>query len=354
MSSALMLVINPGSTSTKIAIYDGVRPVTSTNLTHSADDLGRYPAIIDQYDFRLNAVEQFLSDNQIDDLAAVVGRGGLLKPMASGTYSVNETMKADLRRGVQGQHASNLGGLLAAGIAEPRQIPAFIVDPVAVDEFQPVARISGLPQIERRSLGHALNIRAVSRRVANDMGKSLSEVNFVVAHLGGGISITPLQGGRILDYNNANEAGPFSPERAGTLPAGDVVTMAFSGQYGLKDMLKLMNGKSGMVAYLGTNDARVAIERAKQGDEQAELVLQAMAYQVAKEIGAMATVLSGDIDAIVITGGLAHADYITRMINEYVHFIAPVKIYPGEDELLALAEGALLVLSGQEQAKEYR
>lgn len=354
MSGRLMLIINPGSTSTKIAVYDGTMPFRSANLTHSIQDLERYPAISDQYEFRLQAVEQFLRDNKIADLVAVVGRGGLLKPMASGTYAVNETMKTDLRQGVQGQHASNLGGLLAAGIAEPRKIPAFIVDPVAVDEFQPVARISGIPQIERRSLGHALNIRAVSRRVANDMGKHLSEVSFVVAHLGGGISIAPLQAGSILDYNNANEAGPFSPERAGTLPAGDVVTMAFSGQYSMRDLLKMMNGKAGLVAYLGTNDARVAVTRAEQGDEQAQLVLHAMAYQIAKEIGAMATVLSGSVDAIVITGGLAHAKHITDLITDYVQFIAPVKVYPGEDELLALAEGALLVLSGQEEAKEYR
>lgn len=348
-----MLIINPGSTTTRIALYDQTSPVQVANLSHSALKLQQFASIADQYQFRLQAVEDFLTENGKPDLCAAVGRGGLLKPMESGAYLVNDTMVADLKRGVQGQHASNLGGLLVLGAATPRHIPSFIVDPVSVDEFAPVARISGLPQIERRSLGHALNIRAVARRVANGVGKDLAAMNFVVAHLGGGISIAPLAGGRILDYNNANEAGPFSPERAGSLPVGDVVTLTFSGQYTEKELVKLLNGKAGLVAHLGTNDARDAIRRSEAGDQQAALVLGAMAYQIGKEIGAMATVLSGRVDAVILTGGLAHAQYLTDRIASHVSFIAPVEVVPGEDEMLALAEGAWLVLSGQEMAKVY-
>lgn len=352
--ASLTLIINPGSTSTRIALYDRTTPVQIANLSHSASALQQFSSIVDQYQFRLQSVEGFLTEHGQPDLCAVVGRGGLLKPMESGTYLVSDAMVADLKRGVQGQHASNLGGLLALGVASLRQIPSFIVDPVAVDEFTPVARISGLPQLERRSLGHALNIRAVARRVANAAGKQLTEMDFVVAHLGGGISIAPLAGGRILDYNNANEAGPFSPERAGSLPASDVVTLAFSGRYNGKELVKLLNGQAGLVAHLGTNDAREAIHRSESGDQHAALVMDAMAYQIGKEIGAMATVLGGRVDAVILTGGLAHAQYLTDRIASYVSFIAPVEIIPGEDEMLALAEGAWLVLSGQETVKVYQ
>jgi butyrate kinase len=348
-----MLIINPGSTSTRIALYDQTSPVRTENIPHCAEELQQFATIADQYSLRLGAVEAFLQAHGNPALVAAVGRGGMLKPVASGTYQVNAAMVQDLQQGVQGQHASNLGGLLALGVANPRNIPAYIVDPVSVDEFQPVARVSGLPQIVRRSLGHTLNIRAVARRVANSMGKQLAETSFIVAHLGGGISIAPLQNGRILDYNNANEAGPFSPERAGTLPVGDVVSLAFSGQYTERELIKTMNGKAGLVAHLGTNDARQAIARAESGDEQAALVLSAMAYQISKEIGAMATVLAGQVDAVILTGGLAHAQYLTDRISRQVNFIAPVQVVPGEDEMLALAEGAWLVLSGQEPAKEY-
>lgn len=352
--SSLQVVINPGSTSTRIALYDQTSPLQVANLSHSAAELQQFASIPDQFQLRLAAVEAFLQQNGNPALVAAVGRGGLLKPMASGTYGVNAAMVADLKRGVQGQHASNLGGLLALGVADARGIPAYIVDPVAVDEFLPVARISGIPQITRRSLGHALNIRAVARRVAGGLGRSLQQCNFVVAHLGGGISIAPVERGRILDYNNANEAGPFSPERAGSLPAGDVVNLAFSGQYSERELIKLFNGQAGLVAHLGTNDAREAIARAEAGDERASLVLDAMAYQIGKEIGAMATVLAGRVDAVILTGGLAHAGYLTERIGRLVSFIAPVQVVPGEDEMLALAEGAWLVLSGQEQPQEYR
>ncbi len=351
--SDLMLIINPGSTSTRLALYEATSPRQVTNLSHSSVELQQFATIADQFQFRLAAVEGFLAENGNPELRAVVGRGGMLKPLASGCYAVNEVMAADLQRGVQGQHASNLGGLLARGIAERRQIPAFIVDPVSVDEFSSVARISGLPQIPRRSLGHALNIRAVARRVATSMGRTLADSNFVVAHLGGGISIAPLSGGRILDYNNANEAGPFSPERAGSLPAGEVVTLAFSGEYTERALIKQLNGQAGLVAHLGSNDAREAIRRAETGDKQAALVLKGMAYQIAKEIGAMATVLCGQVTAVILTGGLAHATYLTDLVSGYVGFIGPVQVEPGEDEMLALAEGAWLGLTGQEPVKSY-
>lgn len=351
--SDLMLIINPGSTSTRLALYEATSPRQVTSLSHSSAELQQFTAIPDQFDFRLAAVENFLEEHGNPELRAVVGRGGMLKPLASGCYGVNEAMIADLRRGAQGQHASNLGGLLAQGIAARRQIPAFIVDPVSVDEFSSVARLSGLPQIPRRSLGHALNIRAVARRVAQSLGRSLADSNFVVAHLGGGISIAPLSGGRILDYNNANEAGPFSPERAGSLPAGDVVSLAFSGQYTERSLVKQLNGQAGLVAHLGSNDAREAIRRAESGDAQAALVLRAMAYQIAKEIGAMATVLAGQVTAVILTGGLAHAAYLTDLVALHVGFIAPVKVVPGEDEMLALAEGAWLGLTGQEPIRVY-
>ncbi|NLW16250.1 MAG: butyrate kinase [Firmicutes bacterium] len=356
-ASQYILAINPGSTSTRLALFKNSQWLElwyGANIQHSTAELARFTHISDQYQFRLQSVESFLAHNGEPQLAAVVGRGGLLKPIPSGTYLVDEAMVADLQKGIRGEHASNLGGLLAKGIADSRQVPAFVVDPVSVDEFTPLARISGLPQIPRLSLGHALNIRAVARRVATSMGRELIDTNFVVAHLGGGISIAPVQGGRILDYNDANQGGPFSPERAGSLPAGEIVKLAFSGRYTISQLGKLLNGQSGLVGYLGSNDARAAVARAKQGDASARLVLEAMVFQIAKEIGAMATVLWGQVDAIILTGGLAHSTYLTERIADFVSYIAPVRIVPGEYEMRALAEGAWRVLSGQQQAASYK
>lgn len=353
-----LLVINPGSTSTKVALFTGTTSIKQENLSHSASELAQFPTIPDQYQFRLAAVEMFLKSNlpQLganSRLDAVVGRGGLLRPLKGGTYSINDLMLSDLRKGVQGQHASNLGGLLARGIAEQYGIPSFIVDPVAVDEFEDVARISGHPLITRRSLGHALNIKAVARRVSEDIGVSFEATKLIMVHLGGGISVVPLRDGKILDVNNANEMGPFSPERTGSLPCGDLVSLCFSGEYTEREMLKLISGQGGMVAYLGTNDAREAYRRADEGDNKAKTIMQAMAFQIAKEIGAMATVLMGVVDAIVLTGGLANSERLTRAIADYVEFIAPVKVYPGEDEMLALSEGACRVLSQEEEPQIY-
>ena len=355
VNKGFILAINPGSTSTKIALFRDEDCVISKNLSHSTEEVNSFKTIYDQKDMRTDVIMQWLEDEKVNlsELSAVVGRGGLLRPMAGGTYEVNEEMLQDLKIGYQGQHASNLGGIIANSIGCRLNIPAFIVDPVAVDEFEPVARISGFPEIPRRSLVHALNIKAVTRRVASKLEKDFYASSYVTAHMGGGISVSPVINGRIIDVNNANEDGPFSPERTGGLPAGDIVKMAYSGQYTYNELKKKMVGSGGLVAYVGTNDAREIDKMIDAGDEKAELILKAMAYQMAKEIGAMATVLKGKVDAIILTGGLAHNKRLTAWINERVSFIAPVEIVPGEDEMLALAQGALRVVSGAEKAKIY-
>lgn len=350
-----VLAINPGSTSTKVAIFDGNELITQTSLNHSPAELEGFQHIADQYSLRKDIVLGWLKENNIslDQLRAVVGRGGLLRPMPGGTYLVTEGMMKDLTQGYQGEHASNLGGLIAKAIGELAQVDAYIVDPVAVDEMIDVARISGIPQIERRSLGHALNIKAVGHRAAAEMGKTFQEVNLVVAHLGGGISVAPVEKGRLLDYNNANEMGPFSPERTGSLPVGDLAKLCFSGKYSHNELKKKIKGKGGLTAYLGTNDARVVEKRIQEGDQEAARIFNAMAYQIAKEIGAMATVLQGKIDAVILTGGLAYSKHLVQEISERVSFIAPIMVFPGEDEMKALNEGALRVLEGVESAKIY-
>lgn len=350
-----VLAINPGSTSTKVALFKGSENVLQKNLDHSSEELAGFKDIADQYEYRRDMIAAWMEAEGYhpDQLVAVVGRGGLLKSMPSGTYLVTEPMMADLRIGVQGDHASNLGGLIAHGIAVMAQIPAYIVDPVAVDEFEDIARISGMPEIQRKSLAHALNVRAVAFNAAKDLGRSLDEMNLVVAHLGGGISIVPLKKGKMVDANNANEMGPFSPERTGSLPVGDLVKLCYSGKYTADEMKQKIRGKGGLVAYLGTNDAREVLKMIEGGDANAKLIFEAMGYQIAKEIGAMATVLKGEIDAIILTGGVAYSKYLTDFITERVSFIAPVIIKPGEDEMWALNEGVLRIMSGQEKAKIY-
>ena len=350
-----ILVINPGSTSTKVALFRKGQSVKQKNLNHPNDELEKFEKITDQYDYRKAIILEWLREEGIslDSLIAVVGRGGLLKSMPGGTYKVTDAMIEDLKIGIQGEHASNLGGIIAKSIADDQEIPSFIVDPVAVDEFEDVARISGMPELPRKSLVHALNINAVARRAAADLGKSIGKVNFVIAHLGGGISIAPLKKGKIVDVNNAKEQGPFSPERAGGLPAGDIIRMSFSGKYTQAELKKKTVGKAGLVGYLGTNDAREVEKMINQGDKNADFIYDAMAYQIAKEIGAMSTVLKGKVDAIVITGGLAHSKLLCDRIGNRIKFIAPLMIYPGEDEMLALAEGAMRILNGEEKPKIY-
>jgi butyrate kinase len=358
-----LLVVNPGSTSTKVALYEDEQPLFVETLRHTSEQISAFPHIIDQYDLRLQTVLNLLQEKQIPlaSLSAVVGRGGLLRPISSGTYQVNEKMVAELSTcNKEREHASNLGGLLAYDLANRVGVPAFIVDPVCVDEFDDLARVSGLPEIERKSLSHALNLKAVARRAAQDLGRSYVEVNLVVAHLGGGISVTAHCRGRMVDVNQALDGtGPFAPERAGGLPVGDVVRMCFgvSPYEGLhliyEQMIRKLAGQGGLVAHLGTNSTVEVERRIAAGDERARMIYEAMAYQIAKEIGAMATVLHGQVDAIVITGGVAHSTMLLGWIRERVTWIALVLVYPGEDEMLALAQGALRVLQGQEQAQTY-
>jgi len=352
-----VLVINPGSTSTKVAVFDDETQIFSKTLRHSTEELAPYPDIASQYPFREKVILQSHAEAEIDlkSLDAVVGRGGLLYPLEGGTYEVNEIMLQHLRQGVQGQHASNLGGILAKSIADDAGgIPAFIVDPVVVDEMEPVAKLSGHPLLPRRSIFHALNQKAVARKAAEKLGKKYEEVNLIVAHMGGGISVGAHKKGRVVDVNNAlNGDGPFAPERSGGLPAGDLVKLCFSGKYSQDEIMKMLRGAGGMVAYLGTNDLREAKKRITQGDDFAKLVVEAMAYQVAKEIGLLATVLKGEVDAIALTGGLAYDEDFVNMIKERTQWIAPVHIFPGEAEMEALAAGALRVLRGEEKPKQY-
>jgi butyrate kinase len=358
-----LLVINPGSTSTKIGIYDDEQPLFVETLRHSSQEIAAFPHILDQYDFRLKAVLASLEGKQIPlgSLSAVVGRGGVLRPIPGGTFQVNDKMVAELsNRNKEREHASNLGGLLARDIAGRVSVPAFIVDPVAVDEFDDLARISGLPEIERKSLSHALNVKSAARRAARDLGRPYPELDLVVVHLGGGISVTAHRKGRMVDVNQALDGGgPFAPERSGGLPVGDVVRMSFGVHpfEGLNltydEMFKKLAGKGGLVAHLGTNNALEVEQRISAGDDHARLIYEAMAYQIAKEIGAMATVLKGHVDSIVITGGVAHSTMLLSWIQERVGWIAPVLVYPGEDEMLALALGALRVLRGEETARQY-
>jgi butyrate kinase len=358
-----LLVINPGSTSTKVSVYEDEQPLFVGTLHHSAREIGAFDHILDQYEFRLRVILEWLQERGIAlaSLSAVVGRGGLLRPIPSGTYRVTERMLTELgARNKEREHASNLGALLAHDIAEGVGLPAFIVDPVSVDEFDDLARVSGLPEIERRSLSHALNLKATARRAAADLGRPYPELNLIVVHLGGGISVTAHRRGQMVDVNQALDGtGPFAPERSGGLPVGDLVRMCFGVvpfdnlSLTYEEMFRKLAGQGGLVAHLGTNDAVEVEERIAVGDEHARLVYEAMAYQTAKEVGAMATVLEGLVDAIVITGGVAHSEMLVGWIRERVAWIAPVLVYPGEDEMLAMAQGALRVLRGEETARDY-
>ncbi len=353
-----LLIMNPGSTSTKIAIFDDEQPLFTETLRHSAAEIGRYDRVFDQYGFRRDLILSFLAERGIPlhSLSAVVGRGGLLRPIPGGVYRVNEAMRADLREAPYGEHASNLGALLAHEIARSagEQVPAFIVDPVVVDEMEPITRLSGLPGMPRRSIFHALNQKATARRVARDLGKPYESLNLVVVHLGGGVTVGAHRQGRVIDVNNGLDGeGPFSPERSGTLPSLGLIHLSFSWRYTLPEISRMLVGKGGLVAHLGTNDAREVERRIEEGDTRAEQVYRAMAYQVAKEVGRAAVALSGKVDRIVLTGGLAHSKLLTGWIGSQVAWIAGVLIYPGEDEMQALAEGALRVLRGEETAREY-
>ncbi|WP_370569615.1 butyrate kinase [Sporosarcina sp. BP05] len=351
-----ILVINPGSTSTKIGVFEGESQLMESTLRHSSEEIAQYPSIIDQYSFRKKAILQSLEKEgiNISTLSAICGRGGLLRPIEGGTYSVNEAMIQDLKTGYSGQHASNLGGIIAHEIASSLNLPAFIVDPVVVDELAPIARISGFSSINRKSIFHALNQKAVARRYAKQVGKKYDTLRLIVTHMGGGITVGVHEFGKVIDVNNGLHGdGPFSPERAGTVPAGELVELCFSGEYFRHEVMKKLVGQGGLVGYLGTNDAVRVEQRIEDGDENAKLVYEAMAYQVAKEIGSAAAVLHGQVDAIILTGGLAYGKGFVKDITSRIDWISDIVVYAGEDELQALAEGALRVLTGEEIAKIY-
>ena len=357
MQKKVIFVINPGSTSTKVALFHSNDVVFLKNIRHAAEDLEKFSNINEQFSFRKETIVKELEDANIDILSieAVVARGGLVKPIPSGVYAVNERLIEDLMKGIQGQHASNLGGLIAADLV--KDIPgarAFIADPVVVDELEPVARYTGLPEITKRSIFHALNHKAIGRMHAAAIGKKYEELNLIIVHLGGGISVGAHRKGKVIDVNQALDGdGPFSPERTGTLPVGDLVRLCYSGRYTEAEMMKKIVGKGGFVAYLGTNNAHEVEVRAAEGDEMAKNVQEAMAYQVAKEIGAMAVVLEGKVDAILITGGIAYSKGFVEYLKNKISFLALVEVYAGEDEMRALAMNGLLVLQGDVEPKQY-
>lgn len=356
MNNIRLLIINPGSTSTKIGVFDNENIKFEETLRHTVEEISSFEKIFDQYEFRKDIILKALEKNNIpiDSLDGVVGRGGLLKPIEGGTYEVNDLMLEDLREGHSGQHASNLGGILAYEIAKEIGKRSFIVDPVVVDEMTDLARISGLKHIDRKSIFHALNQKAVARRHAATLEKNYEDLNLILVHLGGGVSVGAHEKGKVVDVANALDGeGPFSPERAGSLPVGDIVKLAYSGKYTFEEMKKMLTGGGGIVSYLNTNDAREVSDRVKEGDKYAELIYRAMAYQISKEIGSAAAVLNGKIDGIVLTGGIAYDKEFTGWIKEKVDFLGEVTVYPGEDELTALAEGGLRVLRGEEEAKKY-
>jgi butyrate kinase len=352
---SLILCVNPGATSTKVGLFEGIAPLQARTLRHPDAELARHPRVSDQLALRLDAVRAFLADAKVGrgQLSAVAGRGGLLRPLSSGTYRVDAALLADAASARRGEHASNLGGPIAAAVAGEHACPAFVVDPVSVDELEPVARITGLAGVERQSLAHALNIRAVARRHARDRGRALESLRLVVAHLGSGVSLAAIEAGRMIDVVNPQDEGPMSPDRAGGMPSTAIVEMCFAPAADRAAVRRRLFGEGGLWSHLGTRDLGEALARADGGDERARLVLQAVAYQIAKAVADMASALRGKVDAVLLTGGMAHAPWLVAEVRSRVAWIAPVEVYPGEDELLALAEGAWRALSGEEPARDY-
>jgi len=348
MKTPPILVVNTGSTSTKLAVYHEEEPAGATTLTH-APGTGR---IWEDFDGRLERIRSW-ARTQSGTYRAIAAIGGLLRPLEGGIYRVTERMVADARANLQGEHASNLGCAFGQALAGEFGCEAYVVDPVSVDEFEPLARYSGHPLISRRSLSHALNIHATARRIARELGREIEQTRMIIAHLGGGISVAPLAAGRIIDINDASSDGPFSPERTGGLPLQPFITLCMEGTRSETELRKLVMGGGGLLAYLGTTSAMEVEQRIEAGDQAAREVFEAMAYQISKEIGAMATVLRGSLDAIVLTGGLAASSMLTGWIRERVEFLGPVIVAPGQDEIEALVQGVLRVLRGQEAARDY-
>lgn len=350
-----ILAINPGSTSTKIAVFDNDKPIYTKTFAHTPDDLAPFNKPADQYEWRRDMIIKDLRNNgiKLDTLDAVIGRGGILRPVESGVYSVNDAMIHDLQHATR-QHASNLGGLIARYIADLVGKPSFIADPVVVDEMIPYARITGVPELPRESVFHALNQKAVARLYAKENEMRYEDLNLIVCHMGGGITISAHRNGKVIDTTNAlNGCGPFSPERSGTLPPGPLIDLCFSGKYTHAELINLVHGKGGLRAHLGTTSIPEILDRVDHGDLHAMLIIRAMCYSIAKEIGAMAIALRGNIDAILLTGGVAHSKRITDYIAGHCNFIAPIYVYPGENELRALANNALGVLNGELKTNTY-
>lgn len=351
-----IFVINPGSTSTKIAFFNDDKKVVDHTLYHTSQSLSRLETVTEQFNYRCQEIEKIVASQniQLSSIHAFVARGGLIRPIPSGTYFIDEIMLSDLLDGAMGFHASNLGALIAHYFALPFKKPAFIVDPVVVDEMTEVARFSGHPLLPRRSIFHALNQKAVGRKLAEKLNRPYNKVNLIVAHLGGGISVGAHKIGRVIDVNNALDGeGPFSPERSGTLPVGDLVRLCFSKKYTQEEICSFIKGNGGVSAYLGTNSMQ-DLHLMCQKEKAAYNVYKAMAYQIAKEIGAMSTVLKGKVDAIGITGGIAYDLNFVQLIKKSVSFIAPIYVFPGEEEMEALALGALRVLRKESTAKHYQ
>jgi len=357
MDSPKILIINPGSTSTKIAVFQDGECIYEQNIRHFLDELVHYPTIISQFEFRLDLIIGNLEIGGInlEEIKIVMGRGGLTYPLESGVYEVDDRMLTHVRKGVMGQHASNLGPLLSHAIAKKNPgAKAYIADPVVTDELEPIARISGHPRFERRSIYHALNQKAVARLYAKSVSKKYTDINLIVVHMGGGVSIGAHLNGRVVDVNNALDGeGPFSPERSGTLPVGQLIEACFCGNFTEEEVRRMVTGEGGIVAYLNTNSMKEITDFAEEGDEECIFYIDAFVYQVAKAIGEMATVLKGNVDAILLTGGIAHSKMITRLLTERIQFISPVIIYSGEDEMASMMMNAQLMLSGELVPKKY-
>jgi len=356
MMDQILLVINPGSTSTKVAIFKNEEVIKEKTLRHDIHDLKPFKTIIDQIDFRKEMIIKFLTTSgyQLSDIDVFVGRGGMMKPLKGGTYPITDEMVEDLSSMKYGAHASALGSIIAHDFAKTYKKPAYTVNPVVVDEFDEISRISGLKQIERKSIFHALNQKTIALRFAQSINKKYEDINAIVVHLGGGISVGLHKRGRVVDVNNAlGGDGPFSPERTGTIPTYPLVDICFSGIYNKEEVKKMLVGKGGIASYLDTNDARIVEERINNGDNEAKLIFDAMAYNVVKEIGSKYFAAGGDIDGIILTGGIAYSKYFTNQIKAYVDPIMPLTVYPGEDEMQALVEGAMRVIKGLEQPQKY-
>ncbi|PWJ39242.1 butyrate kinase [Sediminitomix flava] len=351
-----ILVLNPGSTSTKVAVFHNEELFWQKNLHHSNEELAKFKEIKDQYLFRKEAIESELEKEGIalSELTLIMSRGGLLKPIPSGVYQVNKQMVEDLKTSPK-QHASNLAAIIAYSLSNELNIKAYIADPVVVDELSDVARFSGHPEFPRKSIFHALNQKAIARQYADQIGKSYEELNLVVIHMGGGISVAAHQHGKAIDVNQALDGeGPFSPERSGTLPVGDIIRAAYSGKYTEKELHSMVVGKGGMVAYCGKNDALAVENDIAKGNELAKQVYEAMGYQISKEVGAMATVLKGKVDAIIFTGGLAYSKFLVNIIKEYISYLAPIVVFPGEDEMKALALNGIRLSNKEVESTVYQ